>query len=131
MRVLSRLKLPYLFLLIGIALLIVFFILEVYFVNQLNVAETDFHSSWKQVNIQDLSKTNLSRNVITLIYNISRKVDSLEPHYFNLNPKAWSIRKALVKSFEPKDYDSATAVFNKANTVKHRIIRHTFEIYVS
>lgn len=106
-------------------LFILIFSLDFYFLSFLSAHEK------KILKIKEFNKysyfnhdhVNLHSN-ISLLFNISRKVDQINPSFINQNPRHFNIRKKLVKSFKPVAYERIEHVWQVANSVKICFLLH-------
>lgn len=99
-------------------LFVLIFSLDFYFLSRLSAQEQRIIQIKKANKYTDFinNPQNLHSN-LSFLYNISRKIEEIHPAFINQNPHHFHIRKKLLKSFRPVQYERIEDVWKVANSV--------------
>lgn len=87
-----------------VALVIIVFVLNFYFVSFLSIGQNDGNTA---SSIRITSKNGILNQV-------KKRVKHLQPVYLNRNPRYYNIRNKVWRNFDPKPYENASNVFEFA-----------------
>lgn len=105
-------------------LFVIIFSLDFYFLSRLSAQEKRIIKIKQTNKYNDFinNAQNLHSNV-SFLYNISRKIEQINPTFINQNPHHIHIRKKLLKSFKPVQYERIEDVWKVANSVSTNTFR--------
>lgn len=101
-------------------LFVLIFSLDFYFLNRLSAQEKRIIQIKQANKYSDyLATAQKSHSNLSFLFNISRKIEQIEPSFINQNPHHFNVRRKLVKSFQPVPFERIDDVWKVASSVKN------------